>query len=209
MNNFREMNINCGICGLTIIYICAYYVVEIRRVKLIIFQEEYERILLKEEEYERITEDNERKNKEDNERRLNEEQKILIEYKKKKKLRMNEIENRQFIKAKLQLQEELNRQIKQKQDYIEERNKEEREEKEDLNEYNMLIMLMNQQEDAKMEETANQFKKDNRIRELQEEDYKQKMEEEYTNVVHKILLNMFGVIVVIVYFMMSLENMVD
>ena len=123
-------------------------------------------------------------------------------------LRDNEIQHQLFIKDKNRLQEELDRQIKQKNDDIEERKKQENEEKENINEYNMLNILIHQQEDAKMEENANKFKKDNRIRELQEEDYKQKKEEEYENVVNKVILNMIGVIVIIVYFMMSLENMV-
>ena len=61
-SNIITVNININVCIyiFVFLYICAFYAVEVRRIKMIIHQEEYERMLLKEEEDKILKEDNDK-----------------------------------------------------------------------------------------------------------------------------------------------------
>ena len=80
--------INWCIYWIVILYVSIYYIAEMRRIKLIIHQEENERMLLNEENERIMNEENERINMEDDERRLIETTDAQMEYKTKMHLRM-------------------------------------------------------------------------------------------------------------------------
>jgi hypothetical protein len=200
--------INWCIYWIVIIYISLYYIAEMRRVKLIICQEEIERILLNEEDNRIMNEDNERIKMEDDERRLTETTDAQMEYQTKMRLRMIEIHKQLLIQDQKRLQEELEIQIKHKNEERENIIKQDNEFKESQIEHKRMIKEINKREDDINEEHNKQFNEEKRIRELQEEENRQKGEEEYENVANKIVLNVMGIIIVIVYFIMSLDNRV-
>lgn len=200
--------INWCIYWIVILYVSIYYIAEMRRVKLIIHQEEIERILLNEEDYRIMNEENERINMEDDERRLIEITDAQMEYKTKMQLRMIEIHKQLLIQDQKRLQEELEIQIKHKNEERENIIKQDNEFKDFQDEHKRMVMEINKREDEINEEHNKQLNEEKRIRELQEDEYIQKNEEEYENVANKIVLNLIGIIIVIVYFIMSLDNKV-
>ena len=200
--------INWCIYWIVIIYVSLYYIAEIRRVKLIIRQEVIERVLLNEEDNRIMNEDNEIIKMEDYERRLTETTNIQMEYQTKMRLIMIEIHKQLLIQDQKRRQEEQEIQNKHKIEEREKRIKHDNEIKEYQKEHKRMILEINTREDDINEEHNIQFNENKRIIELQEEEYRQKGEEAYENVANKIILNIMGIIIFIVYFIMSLENKV-
>lgn len=200
--------INWCIYWIVIIYVSLYYIAEIRRVKLIIRQEVIERVLLNEEDNRIMNEDNEIIKMEDYERRLTETTNIQMEYQTKMRLIMIEIHKQLLIQDQKRRQEEQEIQNKHKIEEREKRIKHDNEIKEYQKEHKRMILEINTREDDINEEHNIQFNEKKRIIELQEEEYRQKGEEAYENVANKIILNIMGIIIFIVYFIMSLENKV-
>ena len=200
--------INWCIYWIVIIYVSLYYIAEIRRVKLIIRQEVIERVLLNEEDNRIMNEDNEIIKMEDDERRLTETTNIQMEYQTKMRLIMIEIHKQLLIQDQKRRQEEQEIQNKHKIEEREKRIKHDNEIKEYQKEHKRMILEINKREDDINEEHNIQFNEKKRIIELQEEEYRQKGEEAYENVANKIILNIMGIIIFIVYFIMSLDNKV-
>lgn len=200
--------INWCIYWIVIIYVSLYYIAEIRRVKLIIRQEVIERVLLNEEDNRIMNEYNEIKKMEDDERRLTETTNIQMEYQTKMRLIMIEIHKQLLIQDQKRRQEEQEIQNKHKIEEREKRIKHDNEIKEYQKEHKRMILDINKREDDINEEHNIQFNEKKRIIELQEEEYRQKGEEAYENVANKIILNIMGIIIIIVYFIMSLDNKV-
>lgn len=200
--------INWCIYWIVIIYVSLYYIAEIRRVKLIIRQEVIERVLLNEEDNRIMNEYNEIKKMEDDERRLTETTNIQMEYQTKMRLIMIEIHKQLLIQDQKRRQEEQEIQNKHKIEEREKRIKHDNEIKEYQKEHKRMILDINKREDDINEEHNIQFNEKKHIIELQEEEYRQKGEEAYENVANKIILNIMGIIIIIVYFIMSLDNKV-